>query len=556
MLVEQQAADGRSVTDLRKRIQILVSAADFLYPVDPDKAKLYFIDAFSSAQRLFADKGFENTLIGKSKNTSYAHDDMRTVVIRAVAKHDHALAKKFADQLLADYEKQAKDRTGDRDREPQDLLLIARSIAKSDPVMARYLIERVMKYPLEEYWFFVLPGIAEADQTLGDTLYAEALRNYSNETPSRLRYLSAYPFGRLRAFGGRSTLNPLPAFVPNVPLQRAFLQTFFDRVAKFAASSDDIARTPEQYEMSEPEAMSFALADMEPVIVESFPELLQRFSEARSQANSLVTADMRKDMEATAVLDKTRDVTFGERLQRLEDADEKGLLTDEMIVQAYISLFSVRADDDFKKFEPWVAKIKDDTGRKEATSYFWYLRSELAIKDGRYDEADKMAAKVPELDHRSILLLKIAQKQLANPNEAPQAFDMLNNVSKAAHSAPDSVAKAQVLLGLATFYENVNHSIALDELGEAVKVLNRLEDPDVSQSWIYRQILVKDYSFTASISLPGVNFESTLNNMGKRDFEMTLANAKTLDDKYLRTTAVIAIAKNCVQPAPVPRKKN
>ena len=54
---------------------------------------------------------------------------------------------------------------------------------------------------------------------------------------------------------------------------------------------------------------------------------------------------------------------------------------------------------------------------------------------------------------------------------------------------------------------------------------------------------------------PGYNLETTFSNIGKKDFELSLANAKALDDKYLRTLAVIAVSKNCIKnPKQAPQK--
>jgi len=141
----------------------------------------------------------------------------------------------------------------------------------------------------------------------------------------------------------------------------------------------------------------------------------------------------------------------------------------------------------------------------------------------------------------------MAKKQIEARNDAGGAFDTLNSVSKVTHAALNSVAKAQVLFGLVEFYEPINHSVALDELGEAIRVINQLDDPDIFQTWVYRQIKGKAFSFTGSYSLPGKSLEGTFNEMGKKDFELSLANARALDDKYFRTLAVMAIAKNCVQ---------
>jgi tetratricopeptide (TPR) repeat protein len=277
--------------------------------------------------------------------------------------------------------------------------------------------------------------------------------------------------------------------------------------------------------------------------------MLQRFTVARAQANAALTAEMRKDMEDLEKSASQSTKSFDESIKALEEADSKGTLTDYMIAQILFQR-KLRTDKHFAAYEPWLAKIKDDNTRPNLTSYFWYIRAELAIKEKRFEEAEKMAAKVPELDHRSVLLLAIAKVHLDSTNDAAAGFEMLNGISKLARSAPNSVAKAQVLFSLVQFYERVNHSVALDELGEAIRVVNQLEDPDLFQNWFYRQISGKDFGFMASISLPGNNMEKMFSELGKKDFEMSLANARAFDDKYFRTISVIAIAKNCVAVKP------
>ena len=102
-------------------------------------------------------------------------------------------------------------------------------------------------------------------------------------------------------------------------------------------------------------------------------------------------------------------------------------------------------------------------------------------------------------------------------------------------------------------YEKINHSVALDELGESIRVTNSLKDPDIFATTVRRQITGKDFGFYASFSTPGYDLEKTFEDFSKKDFELSLANAKALDDKYFRTLAVIAVAKTCeknAKPAP------
>ena len=57
---------------------------------------------------------------------------------------------------------------------------------------------------------------------------------------------------------------------------------------------------------------------------------------------------------------------------------------------------------------------------------------------------------------------------------------------------------------------------------------------------------------------PGSNLEGMFTEMGKKDFEMSLANARAFNDKYFRTISTIAVAKNCITvkpPAPPKPKK-
>ncbi|MFZ1700720.1 MAG: hypothetical protein WBO10_03415 [Pyrinomonadaceae bacterium] len=560
LLVEQQVAESKSVTARPKRIKILLRSADFLWPLDQPTARGYFVEAYKTAGEHFTEKGFETANLARSGSGGSVFTqmpDLRTEVIKAVAKRDPELAKKFTDQILAEYEKAAKDRNeNDKTREQADLLNMAADSADTNPEFSRYLFRRLMTYPLIQNWFWTLYSTARKNQSLADSIYAEALQNFRNETPNHLLYLSAYPFGNTKMFGqdgSRYIANEQTGFVPDPSLQRAFLDTFFSRIIAFAANPDDINQVPEKYYSPEAVNMVTALNDIEPIIIERFPAMLQRFTVARSAANSLLTAEMRKDIASKEKFASQNSATFEERIAELEEAEGKGKLTDSMIARiVYPGV--IRKDEQYEIYLSWIPKIRDEKVRNEVMNYFWYLRSQLAIKEDRLDDAERMAQKVPEIDHRAVVMFDIAKKQLDSINDSGAAFGTLNNVSKVARSAPNSVAKAQVLLSLVQFYERINHSVALDELSESVRVVNQLDDPDLFQNWIFRQIVGKDFAFMTSISLPGSNFEGIFTDIGKKDFEMALANARGFDDKYFKTIAVLAIAKNCIQPKAPPAK--
>lgn len=561
ILVEQQVSESRTVEETDKRIKILIRAAEFLWKFDEPTARGYFAEAFKVANDRFSQLGFEEKKSGKDERSiKIGQPDYRMSVVRAIAKKDGEWAKRLSEQILKDYEKRLANDSADRNNKTSELsslLNIAADNIKTNPALSQFIFRRLMQYPLDSHWYFTLYQIVRNNQQLTNQLYGELLQRYANETPRRLLFLSAYPFSTERIFGAdkfQFSSGSVEEFLPpNRALQKQFLETFFRRVAIFANTPDDFNRPPDQYRLPEALYIVSALQDLEPFVVQNFPDMLQRLNEAKAQGNALMTEENKKTLEARK--DQTKDLgaTFEERLKVLEKADDEGKLTDAMINN--LATWGDKTDEQYELVEPWLEKVKDENVRREMTNYFYYKRAELAIKEKRFDDARTYADKVPELEHRAVLLFNLSNAQSESVNDAAKVFDTLNEISKLARSAENSAVKAQVLLGLANSYEKVNHTAALNELAEAIRVINQLDNPDIFTTSIMRQIIGKGFAFYASFSSPGYNLETTFENISKKDFELSLSNAKSLNDKYFRTLAVFAVAQNCVNNAPKKKAK-
>jgi hypothetical protein len=59
----------------------------------------------------------------------------------------------------------------------------------------------------------------------------------------------------------------------------------------------------------------------------------------------------------------------------------------------------------------------------------------------------------------------------------------------------------------------------------------------------------KNFSIFSGWPMPNFTLESAFGELGARDFEATLASANQLGDKYLRATAVLALAEKCLEDA-------
>ena len=557
-LVEQQVADGKSVEDTEKRIKILLRSADFLWKFDEETARTYFAEAYSVAEKRFAEKGFEDKKLDEGK-TGFAKiplPDFRTEVIRAIAKKDGDWAKRLGEKLLKDYEAdlEARKDGSNKNRELSDLLNIAVETAKDNPQLSLYFFRQVMRYPLDYQWHWSLYGAAKENQTLADQVYIEALNNYANETPRRMLFLAAYPFGGQRIFGVDKYQFGVAVpdnFVPNTKLQVQFLNTFFSRIDRFVNNPEDLNKPADEYRLPEISYIVSALQDIEPIILQKFPNLFERFSAVKAKANAQMSADTRKNLEGKQKNYEEYGSSFDERLKKLENADSEGKLTDDMIIQIATNL---KTEEEFVKIVPWLDKITDENLRESMENYFYFRRSELATKESRFAEARKYADKVGDIEHKSVLYFKLAEAQLKTADQQNEADGILLEVSKLADKADDSVVKAQVLLGLASIYEKYNHYNALTKLGEAIRTVNKLENPNIFSTNTFSVIKGKDFAHYAVFNTPGFNLETAFEEISKKDFELSLSNAQSLRDKYFRTLAVLAVAKNCVENQPKIKK--
>ena len=557
-LVEQQVDEGKSVEETDKRIKIYLRAADFLWKLDEPTARKYFADAVNFAENRFGEKGLENETSKKGKfSITTSTTDYRTIVIQAIAKKDGAWAKKLSEKLLKDYEANVEERTNsyEKTRELSALLSVAINAAETNPELSLYFFRRVMQYPLDQHWYRALFWTAEENKRVSDQVYMELLKVYANESPRELLFLSAYPFASDRIFGVdkyQFSITVPDNFSANENLQVQFLNTFFNRIDKFSNNPDELYKTAIESRLPEISYIVSALQDIEPVILSKFPALAPRFNNVKAGANGLLSADARKDMEGRRKMYERNNRSFEERIKELEDADPAGNYYDLMIV----SLVTDSAkEEQYETLESWIEKIKNEKTRADARNYFYFKRAELAVKEKRLDDAEKFIEEVSEIQLRAVLLFKIAEQQLKTDYQKNEAETILLKVSKIARKVQPSVEKAQVLLGLANMFEKTNHAYALDELGEAVRTVNQLENPDIFATSI-QQIIVGDY-FTSYISFyaPGFNMENAFKEISKNDFQLSLAHAKSFSDKYFRTLAVLAIADNCVKNALKKSKK-
>jgi hypothetical protein len=99
----------------------------------------------------------------------------------------------------------------------------------------------------------------------------------------------------------------------------------------------------------------------------------------------------------------------------------------------------------------------------------------------------------------------------------------------------------------------LGRSISL--IGDAIKNINELEDPDFSRQSLSRRIEGKNFARYATFQTPGLNPEKILGELSKSDYDDALYQANSFSDKSLRALAILALAEGCLQQAEQEQKK-
>jgi len=553
-IIQQQMDSTKTFDDRVQRIAVLILTADLIWPYQKEKARATFTEAFDLGAQEFKEKGDEIRREGGGMLVQ--KPDQRYTVINAIAKRDPAWARKLIEQMLMESASEAKDEAGKGAQQEiktaEKLLGVAFSLLDSDPTAAVTFAGSALRYPATLYLPMFLYKLSALNRPAADQFYQEALKAYANAPLERFLYLSSYPFGNDREAGEMPgyTIYKLPdAFAPSPALQRLFVQILLRRTQQLVANP--VEPTPGRA-LSEPGQAWLALTNLEKQIAASLPDLAPAAEQARGAVYAQLPQNAQRRVGETIAGRNAPKRSFEEQVE----AAEKNPEVERRDQQLVFALTGDSGAESLDRVLAVVDKISDSAVRQPLLNWLYFDRSQRAIKDKNLEEARKLAAKVEELDQRAHLYLRIAEQSLKqNPNQT-EAQDMLEEIVAAAAKAPATMIRARVQLGVAHLYTKLDMNRAIALMGEAVKSINQIEQPDFSVQYVTRRIEGKKFSSYASFYTPGFSPETAFQEIGKLDFDGMLSQASNLTNKPLRAKTTLALIKPCLPAPPPPPAKS
>jgi len=559
LLIEQQLDEAKTFDKPVATISIMVRAADLLWPYHQERARAVFTGAYDLASQHFQRRGDEYS---KEEGVRLQLPDQRFIVLKAIAKRDPAWARRLAERTAEESKREAERGAAEaknpsspsfidkRSQEGGKILDLAISTLAVDEKTAISLASSTLGYPGPVELPRFLYKLAEVDQPAADSFCAEAIGVYLDAPLDGLFYLSVYPFGlNTIVVPAPVTMwySPPQNFAPNEKLQRTYLEALFRRgdlsLKAPVRAQDDTGQLP-SYQFPDAARVYVALSRLEALIAERQPALLERAVTLRSTLASMLPSSLRQEAEGSMREQQQFEENSFER--NLEEAERESNPAERDGALA-LAILGAPDSESTDRLSDLVRKIGDDKLRRQMVNWLCFHRTQKAIKDGRLDEAKQLAEKVEQLDHRAYLSYEIAEESLRRLDDTVRAREALDGVAASAAKAPDTNEKARTLLGVAHLYSKFDHLRAFEVMADAVKTINKVAEPDFSRGVIFQRIEGPRFTQFRARQVSGFSLENSFRELGPHDFEGALSLAKTIQNKSLRSTAIVALAASCME---------
>ena len=562
--IKQQIAFTKTFDDSIRRITVLIRAADLLWPVQQDKARAAFTEAFELA----TETEKENEQKGpRSVISRLQTRDQRYVVIRAVAKRDRAWAKTLTRQML---KKETADRGSTRDSFydlliAERLLHTATEMISTDRSAALDLAIASLNYPASSALTRFLYRLAEVDQQAADQFYARALAVYAGKPMREFLYLQAYPFA------WHDTLNT-PTFVshPDVPvnfvtnqmLQRRFIEVLLRRAQQALeapADRSDVYQDPNARWLPGPVHLLRGVIRLEPQVKESLPDLSPALTQAKEKIFVSLSVETQKLFQQAGpeISTTAEDQTFAEQIESAQaepDVDEH----DQLIAIAVLGSKNEKLAEVIEAIDG----ITDPRLRAHLLEWFYFNRATTAITGRQFDEAERLTAKVEGLEQRAYLHVELAKGLMNSGDSQTHAREVLDEAITEAKKAGVNIFAARTLLAASNLYAKIDLNRSISILTDAISCINRIEAPDFGRDPIMEKTPARRTrggryggEYHLRFYMPGLDLESAFREMAQIDFDNAFALSSTLTDKLQRAMSALAVAERCLGHRSTPKPR-
>ena len=563
-LVSSLADEARSFKDQTRRARVQARAADVLWDTDPDRARELFRRAWEAAETVDAENAKKRAEEMKRLEASgeplvvRGGPDLRSEVLRLVAKRDRKLGEEFLKALDEAAEKERSEAaTEQRLKDPSTRLGASQRLQLARRLVEDGEVERAMQFAAPALntvsidTIFFLSALREKNAQLADAAYTNLLALAARDPGSdanTVSGLSSYMFTpflyvTFEHNGGANQARqrgPTPAPNVDATLRNNFLKVAYSILMQPLAAPDQDRTTSGQT------GKYLVIKRLLPVFEQYAADLAPGLRTQMTALASYVPTQMQQGENRAVNVGIQPESEDGDPLQRMQERLDRAKTADERDM-IYADYAVALADDGDPRGKELVDKIENTELRKSVKAYTDFQLVQLAVRKKDVPEITRLVKNGELTSVQKVWALTSAAKFVV-AQERSRATDLLDEAltesRRISNSDPD---RARALTAVAVGLAEVDRVRAWEVLGEVVKAANGAEAYTGEDSRIVSRLQTKMMVVMTNATAEDFDLLAVFRHLARADLLRAIQLAKTFTGESPRAVATLAIARTVLE---------
>ena len=562
-LVTSLADEARSFKDQTRRARVQARAADVLWDTDPERARELFRRAWEAAEIVDAEaakKRAEDMKRMESEGEPVVvrgGPDLRSEVLRLVAKRDRKLGEEFLKALDEAAEKERSEAaTNQRNNAGSHLggsqrLQLARRLVEDGEVQRALEFAAPALNAVSPDSIFFLSALREKNAQLADgaftNLLALAARD-PNSDANTVSGLSSYLFTPFlyvtfeREGGSNQSRQrgPTPAPEVDTTLRNNFLKVAFPILMQPVPAPDQDRTT------SGRTGKYLIIKRLLPLFEQYAADLAPNLRTQMTALASYVPPDMQQGENRAVNIGIQPESSEGDPLQRMQERLDHASKPDDRDAIYADYAVSLSQDGD-PRGKDLVDKIENTELRKSVKAYTDFQLVQAAVRNKDVAEIGRLV-KSGELSSIQKVWALTSGAKLIVAAERSRAADILEEAlaesRRISASDPD---RARALTAVAVGFGEIDRVRSWEILGEVVKAANSAETYTGEDSRVTSRLQTKFMVVMNQSTAEDFDLLAVFRHLARADLLRAIQLAKTFTGEAPRAVATLAIARSVLE---------
>ena len=564
-LVTTLADEARSFKDLTRRARVQARAADVLWDTDPERARELFRRAWEAAENVDDEAARQRSEeikrmeAGGGPVVLRGGADLRSEVLRLVAKRDYKLSGEFLKALEEDNAKSNEEAAAAARRRggPMDQLGASKRLQLARRLLDDGDVERAMTFARESLdkvnldTIFFLSALREKDAALADKLFEILLGHVSRDPLADANTVSGLSSYVLTPFlyivfepsgGGNQNRGRGPQPPPDIhPAVRSqFLKVAFQILMQPSPPADQDRTT------SGVRGKYMVIKRLLPIFEQHAPDLAPSLRTQMTALASYVPQNLQQGENRALTVGIAPEDAESDPYQRMQERLDKATRSEDRdaIYADYAVSLTGKGDS---RARDLVDKIENSDLRKSVKAYTDFQLVQLAVRKKDAAEAARLA-KDGELTSIQRVWAYTSAAKLVATSERSRALDLLNEAlaesRRISNSDPD---RARALTAVAANLADLDLVRAWEILGEVVKAANAAEGFTGEDSRISSRLQTPMMVVMTNSTAEDFDLLAVFNHLARADLLRAVQLAKTFTGEAPRAVATLAISRSILE---------